>query len=147
MLAKSKRKLVTNNEIKDKRVKTIVDNNKNTLFNYFKSNKTSEEKPDDKNILSEEKPALKIDCDIIYVESEKKEEIKLEVNDIKIEFKSTEIKCEAKQAWLKIFQKPEVKTSQIKAETKDLNEIADDKSQSFNRKCPFYKFITSKIII
>jgi hypothetical protein len=146
MLGKSKRKLATNDEImKEKRVKT-TDTNKNpgklnTLLNYFKSNKTNEEKNYDNNILHE---VLEIDCNIKIEISEK---TKLEVIDLKKEsnIADTEIKTDAKQAWSKIFEKPVNKPSQIKTEIKDLDEKVDEeKSQNYNRKCPFYKFITSK---
>jgi hypothetical protein len=146
MFGKSKRKLATINEtMKEKRVKTTDTNSNpgklNTLFNYFKSNKTNEEKNNDNGILHE---VLEIDCNI---ETEIDEKKKLEVIDLKKESNTadTEIKTEAKQAWSKIFEKPVNKPSQIKTEIKDIDEKVDEeKSQNYNRKCPFYKFITSK---
>ena len=48
---------------------------------------------------------------------------------------------------MKIFEKNEAKPKQIKNESKESDEKQVEKPQNNNRKCPFYKFITSIIIL
>ena len=152
MFGKSKRKTEINKtEVKDKRVKTNDTQEKqgkiiNTLFNYFTSAKSNEEITPSSSIKSEivvKETIDKVDCDILFVETEKREKVKEEckVNNV------SSSANESKQAWLKIFEKSEAKPEKVKTETVSaIQSLDENKTQNYDRKCPFYKFITSWLL-
>lgn len=113
----------------------------NTLLNYFKTSSTS--------IKCEKNDEIKIECTII------REDIKLEASIKQEASTESQPKSDDKSFWQSLFARPKPAETKPKVEVKvkkeesikendDDEKEADVKEPKTYRKCPFYKFISSK---